>query len=97
MHSYTYIDDVHNGSKQFVDDFHPTPRQHALWIESQLADRLNLSKENMAFAYSIADRVDDHFDKFKFSKMQFTQKLFSNDFFEKKYEKMQWPTLLMGF
>ena len=96
-HTYKYIDDGRGGTKQFTDDFHPTPRQHALWIESQLADRLNLSKETMDFAYSVAERVDDHFNKFKFSKMQFTEKLFSRDFFDKKYEKMQWPTLLMGF
>jgi len=29
--------------------------------------------------------------------MQFTEKLFSSEFFEKKYDKMQWPTILMGF
>ena len=97
QHTYKYIDDAPTGSKQFVDDLHPTPRQHAIWIESQLKNKLDLSQESIDFSYKISDKVDQHFEKFKWSKMQFTEKLFDPNFFDKDLKKMTWPTYIMGF
>lgn len=95
-HTYKYIDDTYGGSKQFEDDFHPTPRQHTLWLENELKDKLKLSKESISSFYAISDEVDKHWNKFKFSKMHFSEKLFNPNFFDKKY-KMQWPTIITGF
>ena len=94
--TYKYVDDTRGGSKQFEDDFHPTPRQHTLWLASQLKDRLHLSQEIFETFDEISKDVDTHWKKFNFSKMHFCEKLFRADFFDKKY-KMQWPTIIMGF
>ena len=95
--TYKYLDDTAHGTKQYVDDFHPTPKQHQLWIQSQLADKLQLSLDTLNFANSVADRVDQHFAQFKHSKMQFVDKLFNPNFFDASHNRMQWPTILMGF
>ena len=39
-------------------DFHPSPRQHVLWIEKELKERLNVSDETMLIAHKVVDFVD---------------------------------------
>ena len=53
--------------------------------------------DTLNFANSVADRVDQHFAQFKHSKMQFVDKLFNPNFFDASHNRMQWPTILMGF
>ena len=95
--TYKYLDDTAHGTKQYMDDFHPTPKQHQLWIQSQLADKLQLSLDTLNFADSVAERVDQHFSQFKHSKMLFVANLFKHDFFDVPLDRMQWPTITMGF
>lgn len=50
---------VDKNSKVAYQDHHPAPKQHALWVEKILKDRLDLSGETIRLMHEVADIVQE--------------------------------------
>lgn len=95
--TYNYYDNTDNGKNIYVDDLHPTPRQHLLWCQAELKDKLKISNDTFTASEEIADIVDEFYKKTKHSKKDFVWGLYTTDLFPEHLGKMKWPMPVIGF
>lgn len=81
--------------KNFYDT-HPSTRQHLLWVEQELKDKLELSEDTIKAAHQVADAVDAVHGKFKFNKQTFELMLAKKTFFPEGIN-LKWPFKYEGF
>lgn len=55
-HNLIFID---KDTKVEYQDHHPTPKQHAFWVEKILKDKLHLSEETIKMSHEIADIIQE--------------------------------------
>jgi hypothetical protein len=93
----TYVfDDTVSPGKTFKDT-HPSTRQHLIWLEQELKDKLQLSEESIKLANAIADSVDEAQQKFRFNKHTFELMLVKRAFFPENSGQLKWPFKYQGF
>lgn len=90
-----FIDTVKK-NKTFIDT-HPSTRQHLIWLENELKDKLELSDETINIAHRVADTVDLVHQKFKFNKQTFELMLAKKTFFTEETSRLKWPFRYEGF
>lgn len=94
-YTYDFIDTVRK-SKTFLDT-HPSTRQHLLWLEKELKDRLQLSDETVKICNEVADAVDAVHQKFRFNKQTFELMTVKRTGFPDSAAKLRWPFKYEGF
>lgn len=88
--------DTKNKGKMFLDT-HPSTRQHLMWVEQELKDRLQLSNETVTIAHQVADAVDATHAKFKFDKLTFELMMSKRHGFPEEANMLKWPFRYEGF
>lgn len=94
--SYAYRDDTFFGKKSYAIDLHPTPKQHLMWIKQEIIPKINVSQDTLESSESIAEYVDNLYEKYRNSKETFVLKLLDLEIL-KFSDKLQWPPFTKGF
>ncbi len=94
-YTFDFIDTVRK-NKTFLDT-HPSTRQHLIWVEKELKDKLQLSDNSIKIANKVADAVDLLHEKFKFNKHTFELMLSKRTFFPEDATNLKWPFRYEGF
>ena len=82
--------------KTFLDT-HPTTLQHAIWLDKELKEKLQLSNETMNIAMDVGLAVNELHQKFKFNKATFELMLAKRAMMPESAFKIRWPTRYEGF
>lgn len=90
-----FIDTVRK-NKTFLDT-HPSPRQHLLWVEKELKDKLQLSEESIKIANEVVDGIEETYQKFKFNKQTFELMMAKRVGFPPSAHVLKWPFRYEGF
>jgi len=91
------FDDTRKKGKTFYDT-HPSTRQHTMWLDNQLKEKLQLSDATMKTSWEIADSVDALQKKFRFNKNLFELNLAKRMGFPASAQRtLRWPFPSEGF
>lgn len=82
--------------KTFLDT-HPTTMQHAIWIDKELKEKLQLSNDTMNAIMDLGLAVNELHQKFKLNKATFELMLAKRAMFPASSSKIRWPTKYEGF
>jgi hypothetical protein len=91
--TYDFVDGV---AEKFVD-LHPSPAQHALWLETQLKDKIDIPDSTFVVAKELVDGLKPVHAKFKYNKSAFEFSLAKKTGFPASTEKMTWPGRPLGY
>jgi len=94
-HTFDFVDTVRK-NKTFQDT-HPSTRQHLMWVEQELKERLQLSDKSITIANKVADAVDAAHQKFRFNKHTFELMLSKRVEFPMDATNLKWPIRYEGF
>ena len=93
--TFDFVDTKNPG--QIFFDFHPSPRQHLFWIESELKDKLSMSVEDFMPAVDLVKAVENLHQRTKFNKDSFSLALSKRTDFPESCAKIVWPGKPEGF
>ena len=91
---YDFIDTTNE--TVIYQDPHPTVKHYAMWVESVLKNKLNISEENISKMHNIANITEEVHQKFKFDKRLFETMLATREEYVRG-TMPNWPFRLAGF
>jgi hypothetical protein len=92
-HTFGYIDEKFT---VFLD-LHPTPRQHILWMQQELKDKINLSDNLITSGLELSEHVEKMQQKFRADKISFDFSVRKKDKFPQSVQRLMWPGEPQGF
>jgi hypothetical protein len=95
--TYSFIDTSYSKNPVSFQDFHPTPKQHIIWLKENLQDKLDIPENLFTNSNIIAGTIDALQQKFKRDKRLFEHMVYKREFFPEEANNLNWPTKYMGF
>lgn len=78
-------------------DLHPTPRQHVMWLEQCLRDKLSISDNAISIGYEIAKHAEDVHYKYKTNFDAFQFAIAKKEKYPEGAQSLVWPGIPQGF